>query len=67
MANDHNNDKLPRSWFVLSNMLPPVGLFLYLKHRKRYPNKARAALTSAAIGVPITVLGGYVFNTYILK
>ncbi|NUY81952.1 hypothetical protein HUK80_13695 [Flavobacterium sp. MAH-1] len=67
MASDNNEDKLSRFWFLFSNMLPPVGFFLYVKHRKRYPNKARTALTSAAIGVPIALLGSYVFNTYILK
>ena len=61
--NDHK-DHLSRFWLVLSNALPPIGFFLYFKHRKAYPNKARRALTSVMIGVPIAILAGYLMNTF---
>ncbi len=62
-----NKDTLSGFWFVVSNALPPVGFFLYVKHRKTHPNKARRALTSAMIGVPIAIIGGYIMNTFILN
>jgi len=62
-----NKDKLSRFWFVVSNTLPPVGFFLYVKHRKAYPVKAKRALVSALIGVPIAIIGGYIMNTFILN
>jgi hypothetical protein len=61
-----NKDNLSRFWFVVSNAVPPIGFFLYFRHRKAYPNKARKALTSAIIGVPIAIIGGYIMNTFIL-
>ena len=59
-------DDLSRFWFIISNALPPIGFLLYLRHRKQYPNKAKSALRSAVIGVPIAILGGYIMNTFIL-
>ncbi|SDR04441.1 hypothetical protein SAMN05421664_3265 [Chryseobacterium soldanellicola] len=67
MKNEHNKDSLSGFWFIVSNAVPPIGFFLYLKHRKRFPNKARRALTSAVIGVPIAVIVGFIMNNYILK
>lgn len=61
-----NKDNLSRFWFVVSNAVPPIGFFLYFKHRKAYPNKARRALTSAMIGVPIAILGGYIMNNFVI-
>ena len=58
-----NKDHLPAFWFVISNALPPVGFFLYFRHRKAYPNKAGRALTGAMTGVPVAILGGYIMNT----
>jgi hypothetical protein len=63
----NNNDKLSRFWFIVSNALPPIGFFLYFKHRNQYPQKAKSALKSAAIGIPIALAGGYILNNYILK
>ncbi|MBE9663150.1 hypothetical protein [Mucilaginibacter myungsuensis] len=60
-------DELSRSWFMVCNAMPPVGFFLYFKHRKQYPNKARRALTSAMIGVPMALVMSYIINTHILK
>ncbi|KMQ65294.1 hypothetical protein ACM39_16565 [Chryseobacterium sp. FH2] len=65
MKND--NDSLSRFWFILSNAIPPIGFFLYFKHRNQFPNKAKKALTSAVIGVPIALVLSCVFNNYIIK
>ncbi|MGV3461630.1 MAG: hypothetical protein ACO1N9_14370 [Flavobacterium sp.] len=62
----NTNDNLSMPWFIISNAIPPVGFFLYFRHRKQYPNKAKRALTSAAIGVPIALVAGYIMQTYIL-
>jgi hypothetical protein len=62
-----NKDNLSRLWFVVSNALPPVGFFLYFRHRNAYPNKAKRALISALIGVPIAIIGGYIMNTFVLN
>ena len=62
-----NKDQLSRFWFVISNALPPVGFFLYFRHRQAYPLKAKRALISAMTGVPVTILGGYIMNTFILN
>jgi len=60
----NNIDNLSRFWLLVSNAFPPIGFFLYFRHRKAHPNKAKTALTSAMIGVPIAVLGGYIMNTF---
>jgi len=62
-----NRDQLSRFWFFVSNALPPIGFFLYFRHRKVHPKKAKRALTSAIIGVPIAILGGYIMNTFVLN
>ena len=67
MKNDNKKDELSRLWLILSNAIPPIGFFLYFNHRQRFPNKARKALTSAAIGILIAMVLGYLFNNYILK
>ncbi len=61
-----NKDNLSGFWFIISNALPPIGFFLYFRYRKTHPNKAKRALTSAMIGVPIAILGGYIMNTCVL-
>jgi hypothetical protein len=38
---DHK-DNLSRFWLLVSNALPPIGFFLYFRHREAYPNKAKA-------------------------
>lgn len=67
MKNDSNKDNLSRFWFIFSNIAPPIGFFLYFKHRNQFPNKARKALTSAIIGIPIALIAGYIMNIYILN
>ena len=65
--NGNHNDSLSKFWFMVSNAMPPVGFFLYFKYRKQYPNKAKRALTSAMIGIPLALIMGYIINTHILK
>lgn len=63
----NSNDDLSRFWLILSNAVPPIGIFLYFRHRGQYPNKAKKALVSALTGIPIAILTGYIMNTYILS
>ena len=65
MQNDKDN--LPKVLMVISNAIPPIGFFLYFKHRSQFPNKAKSALTRALIGIPIALGMGYVTNTYVFK
>ncbi len=67
MIDKNNDDKLPNAWFMLSNAMPPVGIFLYFKYRNQFPNKARRALMGALAGIPVAILMGYIFNNYLLK
>lgn len=62
----NTNDNLSRFWLITSNAMPPVGLFLYLRHRKNSPTKAQRALLSAAMGLPPAIVAGYLIETYIL-
>ncbi|MEY8760614.1 hypothetical protein [Chryseobacterium tongliaoense] len=66
MQNNNKKDELSRLWFMISNAIPPIGIFLYFKHRKLFPNKAKRALTSALIGIPIALIAGYIMNNFIL-
>lgn len=61
-----DQDQLSRFWFFFSSAVPPIGFFLYFKHRVQYPAKAKSALISALLGVPIALLGGHIINTYLL-
>jgi len=67
MKNNHNTDQLKKHWFILSNIIPPIGFFLYFKHRKRYPNKANSALIGAIIGVPVGIIMKYIMDTFIFR
>jgi len=35
------NDELKKPILILSSVVPPIGFFLFFKHRKKYPNKAK--------------------------
>ena len=61
-----HQDKLPALWLMVSNMVPPVGFFLYFKYKKHYPVKAKGALVNALIGIPIAAGGGYLVKTFLL-
>lgn len=67
MQNNNKKDELSKLWFMISNAVPPIGFFLYFKHRKVFPNKARRALTSALIGIPIALIAGYIMNSFVLN
>jgi hypothetical protein len=67
MKSNSNKDKLSNLWFVLSNAIPPIGFYLYFKHRNQFPNKARRAFTSAAIGIVMALAAGYIMNTYVFN
>ncbi|MBW8198196.1 hypothetical protein [Flagellimonas abyssi] len=59
-------DKLSVVQTLLSNAIPPIGFFLYFRYRNAFPNKAKKALINAAVGIPIAMIMGYIFNNYIL-
>lgn len=63
----NNTDELSIPWFVISNIIPPIGFFLYFKHRKQFPNKAKKALIGAIIGIPVGLVMKYLTDTYILN
>lgn len=63
----NQQDELSKIWLAISNACPPVGLYLYFRHRHQFPNKARKALQSALIGIPIALIMGYVLNNFILR
>lgn len=63
----NNKQELSKFWFIISNVIPPVGFFLYFRHRKTNPGMARRALISATIGVPVALAGGYIMNTFIFN
>ena len=53
-----NDDDLKKSILILCSVFPPIGFFLFFIHRNQSPAKARKALGSALIGVPIGLLMG---------
>jgi len=55
-------DDLNKSLLMISSIIPPIGFFLFFKHRKKYPNKAKKAMGSAIIGIPI----GFVMGKYVM-
>lgn len=67
MENNNNTDELKKPWFILSNIVPPIGFFLYFKYRKQFPNKAKKALQGAIIGIPVGILMKYLMDTFILN
>ncbi|WP_299183055.1 hypothetical protein [uncultured Chryseobacterium sp.] len=67
MENTKTTDRLLNFWFMLSQMLPPIGFFLYFKHKNQFPNKAKKALTGALVGIPVGIVMGYLLNNFIIK
>jgi len=53
------NDNLTFFWFVISNLIPFFGLYLFIKFKSKYPNKARLALVSSIIGSLIILVTIY--------
>lgn len=62
-----NNEKLAKHWALLSQMLPPLGIFLYFRHKNSFPQKSKTALKSALIGIPVGLAVNYLFFKFILK
>jgi len=67
MEDNSSTDRLSNFWFIISQMLPPIGFFLYLKYKNQFPNKAKKALTGAIVGIPVGMVMGYLFNNYIIS
>ncbi|WP_343657842.1 hypothetical protein [Chryseobacterium sp.] len=65
MENNNSTDRLSNFWFMFSQMLPPIGFFLYFKHKNQFPNKARKALIGALVGIPVGIVMGCTLNTFI--
>ncbi|MBO9659618.1 MAG: hypothetical protein J7527_12415 [Chitinophagaceae bacterium] len=65
--NNKKDDELSKPLFIVSNAIPPVGFYLYFKYRRQFPNKARKALISAIVGVPIALISGYIMNQHIFN
>ncbi|NOU46368.1 MAG: SDR family NAD(P)-dependent oxidoreductase [Bacteroidales bacterium] len=61
------SDELKRGWFIVSNIIPPIGFYLYFRHRKQYPNKAQSALKGAIIGIPVGIVMKYIFDNFIFS
>jgi len=59
---DENDDDLSKILVILSSIIPPLGFFLFFKHKKKSPNKAKKALGSAIIGIPI----GFIMGKYVM-
>lgn len=63
---NNNKDGWPGFWFIVSNALPPVRFFLYLRHGNQPPSPAEGS-GKVLIGAPQVIIGGYFMNTYILN
>lgn len=50
------NDNLTFFWFILSNLIPLIGLYLFFKFVNHSPNRAKLALISALIGSLIAII-----------
>jgi len=55
-------DELSKPLTIISSVIPPIGFILYFKYKKEFPNKAKKALGSGLIGVPI----GFVMGKYVM-
>lgn len=58
----NTKDELNKPLTIISSIIPPVGFILYFVFRKKYPNKAKKALFSGLIGIPI----GFVMGKYVM-
>ncbi|SFD66939.1 hypothetical protein [Flavobacterium phragmitis] len=67
MENNSTKDRLSNFLFMISQMLPPIGFFLYLKYKSQFPNKAKKALRGALIGIPVGIVMGYLLNNFIIN
>ena len=56
------NDDLSVPLLILSSVIPPIGFFIFFKYRNNKPSKAKKAMGSAIVGIPI----GLVMGTYVM-
>jgi len=55
-------DELSKPLTIISSIIPPIGFILYYKYKKEFPNKAKKALVSGLIGIPI----GFAMGQYVI-
>jgi len=55
-------DELSKPLTIISSILPPVGIYLFFKYKKSFPNKAKKAFGAGLIGIPI----GFVMGQYVI-
>lgn len=55
-------DELSKPLTIISSIVPPIGFFLFFKHKKQFPNKAKKALVASLIGIHI----GFVMGLYVI-
>ena len=55
-------DELSKPLTIISSIIPPIGFILFFKYKKEFPNKAKKALVSGLIGIPI----GFVMGQYVI-
>jgi hypothetical protein len=60
-------DELKKGWSIVSNIIPPIGFFLYFRHRKLYPKKAQSALKGAIIGIPVGIAMKYILENLLFN
>lgn len=60
-------DQLSLPLAIISSIIPPVGFVLYFLYKKSYPVKAKKALNSAIIGIPIGIIMGFVMPLLTIK
>ena len=55
-------DSLGLLWCILAFMFPIVGLFIWFRNRKDYPNKAQTALTITIVSFAINLITTIFFS-----
>lgn len=56
MKKKYKPHTLAKPILMVSTMVPPIGFVVFLYLRKTAPKKAKQALRSAFIGVPIAII-----------
>lgn len=59
---NNNEEDLSKPLLIVSSIIPPVGLYLFIVNRKSNPLKAKKALTSGIIGVFIA----WIMKSYLM-
>jgi len=58
----NQKDELSKPITIISSIIPPIGFIFYFFYIKKFPNKAKKALFSGLIGIPI----GFVMGQYVI-